>query len=119
MEGVEYKTVALEDDDDEELSGHWEDCFSFINRAKAASSKKATKVVLVHSYFGLSRTSAIVLAYLMKEKEWSLKEAHQHLILCHPTARPNDGFAVQLLRYEQELGGGKLTMTLKDFYKHD
>lgn len=119
VEGIEYKTVPLDDDEDEDLSGHLEECYSFISKAKAASSKKETKTVLVHSYFGLSRTSAIVIAYLMKEKAWSLREAYDYFIARHPTARPNDGFIVQLLRYEQELGNGAMTMTLKDFYKHD
>lgn len=121
--GIEQLQVEIEDDEDEEISGHFDICFEFIRRAKvsqASSEDKkkhvAPKVALVHSNYGLSRTSAIVLAYLMKEKQWSLREANEHLRKCHSSAKPNDGFLVQLLRYEQELHG-KMSMTLKDFYQ--
>lgn len=121
--GIERLQVQMEDDEDEEISGHFEVCFEFINRAKAAASpsddkKKfvSPKTALVHSNYGLSRTSVIVLAYLMKEKRWSLRKANEHLRKCRPSAKPNDGFVVQLLRYEQELHG-KMSMTLKDFYQ--
>lgn len=117
VEGVEYKNVAMEDDEEEDLLVHLDECFDFVNRAKLSSSRKETRVVLVHSYFGLSRTSAVVLAYLMKEHQWSLREAYDHMKERHPLGKPNDGFVVQLLRYEQELHGGKISMTLKDFYK--
>lgn len=111
-----YKQVGMEDDEDEELAGHFQSCFEFIEKAKAATDKKHTKAVLVHSYFGLSRTSAIVLGYLMKEKKWTLREAYSHLTQRHSSAKPNDGFVVQLLRFEQDLHG-KMSMTLKDFYQ--
>lgn len=128
--GIQYLQVEIEDDEDEEIVGHFDTCFEFMNKAKtkgshsenATEGKKrhsapgAHKTVLVHSNYGLSRTSAIVLAYLMKEKGWSLSEAHDHLGKCHSAAKPNDGFVVQLLRYEQELRGS-MSMTLKDFYK--
>ena len=80
--GRTHKQVGMEDDEDEELAGHFQSCFEFIEKAKAATDKKHTKAVLVHSYFGLSRTSAIVLGYLMKEKKWTLREAYNHLNYC-------------------------------------
>ena len=128
--GIERLHVEIEDDEDEEISGHFDTCFEFINKAKmrgtAETGKKRHhsssgvlqhKTVLVHSNYGLSRTSAIVLAYLMREKQWSLRESQEHLRRCHAVAKPNDGFVVQLLRYEQELRGS-MSMTLHDFYKH-
>lgn len=134
--GINYLHVGIEDDEDEEISGHFETCFEFINKAKRLSGSSSNtpegkkkkhhsgsvpppgnKKVLVHSNYGLSRTSAIVLAYLMQERKISLKEAQEHLRKCHATAKPNDGFVVQLLRYEQELRG-TMSMTLQDFYKH-
>ena len=127
--GIQHFHVGIEDDEDEEISGHFDTCFEFINKASKTKAENATegrkrhsapgthKTVLVHSNYGLSRTSAIVLAYLMREKQWSLREAHEHLQKCHAAAKPNDGFVVQLLRYEQELQG-TMSMTLKDFYKH-
>lgn len=129
VEGIEYKTVAMEDDEDEQLVTHLDECFEFMNKAnvdgnespknKAPLKKqetKASKAVLVHSYFGMSRSAAVILAYLMKEKGQTLREAYDHLKQCHTTTNPNDNFIVQLLRLEQELHNGKMTMTLKDFY---
>ena len=135
---LEVLRVEIDDDEDEEILGHFDICFEFINKARprtqasehsegkkkhhhsSLSSLSAAphnhKTVLVHSNYGLSRTSAIVLAYLMKEKQWSLKQAHEHIKKCQPAAKPNDGFVVQLLRYEQELRGS-ISMTLKDFYR--
>ena len=117
IEGVEYKSVMIEDEEEEELEPHLEECCKFINKAKSSKDKKQTPVVLVHSYYGISRTSAIVLAYLMKEKQWTLRQAYDHLKERHPSANPNDGFVLQLLRYDQELHDGKMSMTLKDFYQ--
>ena len=126
VDGVEYKTIPMEDDDEEQLAPHLDDCFEFMNKAnpdKGRSKNKAQKkqetksrAVLVHSYFGMSRSAAVILAYLMKEKGLTLRQAYDHLKQCHSATNPNDNFIVQLLRLEQELHNGKMTMTLKDFY---
>lgn len=129
VEGLELKNIPLEDDDDQELLPHLDTAFEFINKAAkgwlttSASQKKDKEeaqkaTILVHSYFGMSRSSAIVIAYLMKEKKWNLKESYQHLKKRHSSVNPNDNFAVQLIRYEQELFEGKMSMTVKDFH-HD
>lgn len=127
VEGIEYKTIPMEDDEDEQLSPHLVACFEFINKANPAcierrndqiERKQETKssVVLVHSYFGMSRAAAVVLAYLMKKKGMTLRQSYDHLKECHGTANPNENFIIQLLRLEQELNEGRLSMTLKDFY---
>ena len=126
VEGVEYKTIPMEDDEDEQLVPHLDSCFEFINKANPdngsqrnkAQKKQETKsrAVLVHSYFGMSRSAAVVLAYLMKEKGQTLRQAYDHIKQSHSATNPNDNFIVQLLRLEQELHDGKMTMTLKDFY---
>lgn len=119
LEGMQYKNIPLEDDDDQDLSPYLDSCFDFIHRAAqecASKDKEEGKgVVLVHSYFGMSRSSAVVIAYLMKEKKWSLREAYDYLKERHSSANPNDNFAVQLIRYEQEMFDGKRSMTVTDF----
>ena len=132
MDNIEYMSMLLEDDEEQDISIYLEDCITFINKAKPVAEARSTirrkkskgnsisfvtGVVLVHSYFGVSRTSAIVLAYLMKEKDWTLREAFDFLKQRHRSAQPNDNFVVQLLRYEQDLHNGKMSMTLKDFYQ--
>lgn len=129
VDGVEYKWVPMEDDDSEQLLPHLDECLEFINKAnpdkgnpknqreKAPKKPEAKSgTVLVHSFFGMSRTSAVVLAYLMKEKGQTLRQAYDHLKECHNATNPNENFIIQLLRLERELHDGKMTMTLKDFY---
>lgn len=117
IEGIETKQIQMEDDDDQDLLAHLPSSFDFINKATQGTQKKDAEkpTVLVHSYFGMSRSSAVIVAYLMKEKSWCLKEAYQHVKDKHPSINPNDNFVVQLIRYEQELYG-KMSMTVKDFH---
>jgi len=116
-EGVKYKNIPLDDDDDQELLPYFDSCFEFINEAgdqwKSESSNKGT--VLVHSYFGMSRSSSVVIAYLMKQKKMSLREAYNFLKDRHSSVNPNDNFAVQLIRYEQSLFDHSRTMSVIDF----
>ncbi len=59
----------------------------------------------LNQYFisGVSRSATIVLAYLMKYHHNTLKEAYFYLVEKRPQIRPNDGFLVQLIRYENDL----------------
>ncbi|CAF1031808.1 unnamed protein product [Adineta ricciae] len=58
---------------------------------------------LVHCAAGVSRSATIVLAYLMKYHHNTLKEAFFYLIEKRPQIWPNEGFLLQLIRYETEL----------------
>ncbi|CAF2616562.1 unnamed protein product [Rotaria sp. Silwood2] len=58
---------------------------------------------LVHCAAGVSRSATIVLAYLMKYHHNTLKEAFFFLIEKRPQIWPNEGFLLQLMRYETEL----------------
>jgi len=58
---------------------------------------------LVHCAAGISRSATIVLAYLMKYHHNTLKEAFYFLIEKRPQIWPNEGFLLQLIRYETEL----------------
>ncbi|CAF1032030.1 unnamed protein product [Adineta steineri] len=58
---------------------------------------------LVHCAAGVSRSATIVLAYLMKYHHNTLKEAFYYLIEKRPQVWPNEGFLLQLIRYETEL----------------
>ncbi|CAF1267944.1 unnamed protein product [Rotaria sordida] len=58
---------------------------------------------LVHCAAGVSRSATIVLAYLMKYHHNTLKEAFYYLVEKRPQIWPNEGFLLQLIRYETEL----------------
>lgn len=61
--------------------------------------------VLVHCMAGVSRSAAIVIAYLMKYKRMDLRSAFNHCYQLRPIIRPNNGFMAQLILYEQQLFG--------------
>ncbi len=51
----------------------------------------------------MSRSATIVLAYLMKYHHNTLKEAYSYLVEKRPQIWPNEGFLLQLIRYENDL----------------
>ncbi|CAF1550559.1 unnamed protein product [Adineta ricciae] len=58
---------------------------------------------LVHCAAGISRSATIVLAYLMKYHHNTLNDAYGFLVEKRPSICPNDGFLLQLIRYEKDL----------------
>uniref|UniRef100_A0A8D0HRF3 Dual specificity phosphatase 21 n=1 Tax=Sphenodon punctatus TaxID=8508 RepID=A0A8D0HRF3_SPHPU len=60
---------------------------------------------LVHCVAGISRSSALCLAYLMKYHAMSLVNAHAWLKSCRPIIRPNSGFWQQVIQYEYKVFG--------------
>lgn len=58
---------------------------------------------MVHCVLGVSRSTSLVLAYLMKYKNMSLKNAYDFVASRRPCIRPNPGFWRQLLDYEKRL----------------
>jgi len=57
--------------------------------------------VLVHCMAGISRSSTIVIAYLIVRRGWSFEKAYEHVRTARPTIRPNDGFMQQLKELKQ------------------
>ncbi|XP_011410032.1 PREDICTED: dual specificity protein phosphatase 1B-like [Amphimedon queenslandica] len=115
-DGIEYKSVKLEDDDEEDLLGVLQDCLDFLHKAKKKCESNKGSRVLVYSYFGLSRSASVCVAHLMKEEGWTLEKSWNHLKAQHPSAKPNDGFLLQLLEYEGKLYNGKISMRMQDFH---
>jgi atypical dual specificity phosphatase len=58
---------------------------------------------LLHCVLGVSRSTTLCLAYLMKYQNMSLKNAFDYVATRRPCARPNPGFWRQLLDYEKRL----------------
>ncbi|PAV87259.1 hypothetical protein WR25_15127 [Diploscapter pachys] len=59
--------------------------------------------VLVHCVAGVSRSASIVLAYLMKYRCRSLRDAYHLMKSKRPMVRPNIGFWRQLIAFEQNV----------------
>ncbi|KAM4700772.1 serine/threonine/tyrosine-interacting-like protein 1 [Discoglossus pictus] len=65
--------------------------------------------VLVFSELGISRSSTIVIAYLIHHKKYTLQEAWVHVLKCKPNMRPNRGFVEQLSEWEKTILGEQIT----------
>lgn len=96
---INHKVYRIEDEEDEDIRSLFEPSIEFIN--KGLTTPNAT--VIVHCYAGISRSSSIILAYLMSEKKMSLINAHTYLKSKRRIIEPNDEFWSMLEDYESEL----------------
>ena len=64
---------------------------------------------------GASRSVAVVLAYLMAREGMALGDAWRLVKQRRPVARPNRGFAEQLIAMGEGHGGGGAGVCLADF----
>lgn len=98
-EDFEYlKIDGLLDSADADITKHFDKTNNFISEA---INNKGN--VLVHCHAGISRSSTVIIAWLIKEKNMSLEEA---LKLCKSKRnkiQPNSGFIIQLKKYEEGL----------------
>lgn len=102
-ERFEYLSVPLLDTDEADLHLVLPACLSFLDDAKERSegSKRAThgesnSAVLVHCNAGVSRSTSVVLAYLITRLHLGYDEALSFVKDRKPDVRPNAGFARQL-----------------------
>ena len=74
------------------------------DKATTAKGSKTTNRVLVHCVIGKSRSSSLVIAYLMaKEFNGSLRQAYEHTKARRPLIQPNPAFCKDLLEYEERI----------------
>ena len=87
------KYISLDDVPNENISQHFDDTYKFIDAGPT----------LVHCAMGKSRSVTIVLAYLMRKRKLSLKDALRLVYKKRPIISPNMGFLKQLSDYEKTL----------------
>ncbi|KAM8852648.1 dual specificity protein phosphatase 19-like isoform 1-T2 [Synchiropus picturatus] len=89
-----YKTLQILDLPETDITCHLEECSLFIDQAQEQGG-----VVLVHCNAGVSRSSSIVIGYLMLREGLSFDDAYAQVKRARPAARPNPGFYQQLRNY--------------------
>ncbi|KAF1334027.1 Phosphatase slingshot 2 protein, partial [Globisporangium splendens] len=92
-----YRRCPIFDNKAEDISGVLEGCVAFMDQAKYYGR------ILVHCNKGVSRSTSMVVAYLMKIKDMSLDEALAFVTKRRPMANPNPSFRQQLQEYGQRL----------------
>jgi len=110
----EYKNIRIDDDESEDISKHFDDATDFIHKARSSN-----QAILVHCMAGVSRSSSMVLAYLMKYEHMTLLEAYKHTRSRRNCIEPNPGFLGRLIRLEFRLFNGKTTMSVSRYLKLD
>ncbi|XP_077202005.1 dual specificity protein phosphatase 12 [Paroedura picta] len=88
--------VPLLDAPQSDLLSHLDTCAAFIGRAREGDG-----AVLVRCHAGVSRSVAVVTAYLMKANNLPFEEAYALVQAAQPEAKMNEGFEWQLKLYEQ------------------
>ena len=87
-----YMKLGLLDTPDQDLTRILEPVSS-----KIIETIKDGRVVFVHCYAGISRSTSIVIYTLMKLHDWTFEKAFRYVKMMHPRTNPNDGFIEQLV----------------------
>jgi len=98
----QYCNVRVNDEENTELLRYWDSTFKYIEDARQERSK-----VLVHCRMGISRSASVVIAYIMKIKNWSLQESINYVKSKRKCINPNTGFLQQLEVYQGILNASK------------
>ena len=96
---IKYLHLELEDKEDVLLRDRFHETIRFMEVALQNPSNR----VLVHCNLGISRSTSLILAYLMKTFNATLIEAFKYLRHRRPIVCPNLGFLHQLIDFEYEL----------------
>ncbi|XP_069771286.1 protein phosphatase Slingshot homolog 3-like [Narcine bancroftii] len=97
-----YMNVRVYDKETTNLLPHWDHTYRFIAKARAEGSR-----CLVHCKMGVSRSASTVMAFVMKDRGWSLNQAMDYVRERRPGVKPNAGFVNQLQTYEGIVGASR------------
>lgn len=93
-----YKTLWLQDSPSEDIISILYDVFDYFEDVRVQGGR-----VLVHCCHGVSRSTSLVIAYLMWKEGQSFDDAFQHVKTARGVTNPNVGFACQLLQCEKRV----------------
>merc|ERR1711892_39984 len=94
--GIKLRNLEINDKSDVSISDFFNTAADWVHAALQSEGK-----VLVNCWQGASRSTTIVLAYLVKCQKMDLKEAVR-MVKEKRDVRPNAGFLEQLIAYEQK-----------------
>lgn len=94
-----YRTLWLEDSPGEDLTCILYDVFDFIEEVREQEDCR----LFLHCCQGISRSVALVIAYLMWKEHRSFDDAYAFVKAARCIASPNIGFVVQLLQWQSKI----------------
>ncbi|KAJ7536714.1 hypothetical protein O6H91_12G078900 [Diphasiastrum complanatum] len=93
-----YKTLWLQDSPCEDITSILYDVFDYFEEVRELGGR-----VFVHCCQGVSRSTSLVIAYLMWRKGRSFEDAFQDVKAARGVTNPNMGFACQLLQCQKRV----------------
>jgi hypothetical protein len=132
----QYKHIVIEDENSSEMLHEFKKKFfmtgfEFIKSAQNNSSQSNSSGgrsvrggrTLVHCEAGISRSSTMVIAYLMADLRLTLKDAYEWVRNLKPNIGPNNAFFLQLIEFERQMrdpryidiGSGPDSMSLEGY----
>lgn len=87
-----YKTLWLRDNPTEDITSILYNVFDYLEDVREQGGR-----VLVHCYHGVSRSTSLVIAYIMWREKKSFEDAFQYVKAARGVTNPNMGFAFQLI----------------------
>lgn len=93
-----YKTLWLQDSPSEDITSILYDVFDYFEDVREQGGR-----VLVHCCQGVSRSTSLVIAYLMWREGQSFEDAFQYVKAARGVTNPNMGFACQLLQCQKRV----------------
>ncbi|CAD8189642.1 unnamed protein product [Paramecium octaurelia] len=109
VQGAQKLWIMAEDSEDFPLHKYFDQSIRFIEN----QSKKTN--VLIHCYAGISRSAAIVAAYMMQKYNWSVNQTMLHIQSKRRIVSPNSGFMKQLKDFERKLSNQDQQLSLNSF----
>jgi len=103
-------TVTDDEEQSDAMNASLEKIVQFIDSAIEHGG-----CALVHCAAGISRSSTVVLAYLVAKQHMSLFDAFRHIKTKRIVVWPNLGFMRVLIEWEQRHRGGIATMRLSQY----
>lgn len=89
-----YLKIPVLDIPSEEIAAHFDKAINFIEE-----SVNHGHGVLIHCVYGVSRSSTLMCAYLMRKKFMTQRQAVHFVKQRRPQVDPNDGFLIQLTAF--------------------
>ncbi|KAG6547301.1 hypothetical protein Mapa_011238 [Marchantia paleacea] len=105
-----YRVLWLQDSPCEDLTSVLYDCFDYFEDVKEQGGR-----VYIHCCQGVSRSAAIVIAYLMWREGRQFEDVFQDVKTLRGVTSPNMGFAFQLMQWHSRILGSPKSPTLRMF----